>query len=332
MYLQRHPRAAVGSLALALALGACGKKEAPAPEPEAPAAPEAAAEAAPTPSPSEPAETAVAPAEDAGSAEPAVDPRQNAWSVAPVAAKVKEGDRVYVLTKGRDRSMTDGKAVYQLFAHDVAGVEGELVHIAEIGGGKFTVAGNFVIHAGVEKASDLKVGDAVLAEWASSLKHAVVVGFEGPKDAPEKVKIRYTDLPESWPDDKVVATRAPRELTRLQDGLMPGNYALARDDGRDALVLLISRNADGGWLAQRFGGRVTTFPADALTAVPLAPKLKRGDKVRMPWVGMFMPGKVTKVAGTWIHAKVEGIGQKQPISAAIGQVMPESAMPKTPAP
>lgn len=322
-----------GVLPVALAsVAGCSKKEAPAPAEPGVKAAEAqpAAEAAPAePEPSAgPPETTAGGDEDAGAAEPAYDPRQNAWGVELRAAEVAEGDRVYVLTKGRDRSMTDAKAVYQLFAHDVAGKEAELVDIAEVGGGKFRVAGNFVIKAGVADAKALKVGDAVLAEWASSLKHAVVIGFEGPADAPEKVKVRYTDLPESWPDDKVIAARTPRELTKLQEGLQPGVYALVHDDGRDRLVMLISESG-GTWLVQRFGGRVATFPASALTPVPLSPKLARGNAVRMPWVGMFMPGKVAKVKGTWVYAKVDGIGQKAPISAAIGTVMPESAMPKT---
>ena len=327
--LIRRPSLWIGLLATALSLIAsgCSKKEAP-----------AATTLAPTPAPTspalEPAEvvpSAPVAVDPDGAAAPAavaevaavVDPRVNAWGVKAGPAGVSAGDRVYVLTKGRDRSMTDAKAVYQLFAHDVASVDGDLVTIAEIGGGTFDVAAHFVIAAGVADVAKLKVGQMVLAEWASSLKHAVVEGFEGPAEKPERVRIRYIDLPESWPDEKVLATRSPRELTAINEGMSPGNFALARDEGRDALVMLVALTPQG-WLVQRFGGRVALLPATVLVAIPHAPKLRKGDKVRMPWVGMMMPGTVTRTRGTWVYAKVEGIGQKDPISAPIGHVVPEA--------
>lgn len=339
----RHPdhlgqlrvMAAAPSLALALALVAgCGKPaEAPAPaqatlEPPvaAPAAEPVAAEAAKPAEPAiEPEAAAAAPA--AGpEAVPATDPRANAWGLSHRAATVKSGDRVYVVTKGRDRTMTDAKAVYQLFAHDVASVDGDVVTIAEVGGGTFRIGASFVIPAGVAKASLLKVGDSVLAEWASSLKHAVVEGFVGPADAPESVKIRYTDLPESWPDDKVVATRAVRELTRLEDGLHPGTFAMVHDDGRDIIVLLLAETPEG-WLVQRFGGRLALFSADKLVSIPVAASFRKGEAVRVPWVGMMVPGKVVRTKGTWTWAKVDGIGQKDPIAAARGQILAEQGKP-----
>ncbi len=338
--IARHPgatllrTAAVAAVTTAwLATTGCSKPS----EPAAPAAPAAEAQptaATPTPAAAaEPAaaEPAAAEAEAAAAAgAPAAapeapagpDPRANAWGLSHRPATVKSGDRVYVVTKGRDRTMVDAKAVYQLFAHDVASVDGDVVTIAEVGGGTFRIGSSFVIPAGVAKASALKVGDAVLAEWASSLKHAVVEGFVGPADAPESVKIRYTDLPESWPDDKVVATRAARELTKLEDGLHPGTFAMVHDDGRDIIVLLLSDTPEG-WLVQRFGGRLALFGADKLVPIPVAASFRKGEAVRVPWVGMMVPGKVVRSKGTWTWAKVDGIGQKDPIAAARGQILAE---------
>lgn len=316
------PRHVAALVALILCV-ACSKKQATPPpvvgEPMVPpteeqAAPPVAPPAAPPPAPAT-ATAEVAPAD-------ATDPRANAWGIVHPPATVQPGDRVYVVTKGRDRKMDDARAVYQLFAHDVAAVDGDVVAISEVGGGTFRVGASFVIPAGVRDAKSLSVGDAVLAEWASSLKHAIVEGFDGPADQPDRVRIRYTDLPETWPDDKVTASRTPRELTRIMDGLHPGVFAMVHDDGRDILVMLLS-NTPSGWLVQRFGGRLALFAADKLVPVPVRAKVQKGQKVRVPWVGMMVPGKVVKIKGIWAWASVSGIGQKEPISAAIGQILPE---------
>ena len=130
---------------------------------------------------------------DTTGAEPPAAPKDtgNAWQLPSRPADVNNGDRVYVLTRGRDRTYTDPAAVYQLYAYDVAAVHGEKVTLQELGGGRFTVSGLFVIPSGA-KLKSLRKGDMVLAEWASSLKHAIITGLDG-----DKVTVRYTDLPES---------------------------------------------------------------------------------------------------------------------------------------
>ncbi len=317
-----RPAAAWLSLTL---LCACGNKPATPPpvvgEPMVPPAEAKASEPA-TPPAAPPPATATATTDPAAAEAAGADPRANAWGIVHPPATVQPGERVYVVTKGRDRKMDDARAVYQLFAHDVAAVDGDVVVISEVGGGTFRVGASFVIPAGVRDAKSLSVGDAVLAEWASSLKHAIVEGFDGPADQPDRVRIRYTGLPESWPDDKVTASRTPRELTRLMDGLHPGVYAMVHDDGRDILVMLLS-NSPSGWLVQRFGGRLALFAADKLVPLPVRAKVSKGQKVRVPWVGMMVPGKVLRIKGIWAWASVSGIGQKDPISAATGQILPE---------
>ncbi|MCO4763810.1 MAG: hypothetical protein KC502_20015 [Myxococcales bacterium] len=304
-------------MVLAVTAPACGKSapktapkpavKAPAPAPSNPPAPTKEVAPAPTPAAATPAKAAAA--------EP-VNPRVNAWAIKSAAATVKAGDRAYVLTRGRNRSHTDRRAVYHLYAHDVRSVAKDLVTLKEMGGSDFQVSGSFVIPAGVASAKALSKGDFVLAEWASSLKHAVVVGFQG-----AKVKIRYTDLPDSWSDDKITATKSPRELTQQKEGLSPGNFAVAKLDGQQYLVLLVAPAADK-WVVRRFAGRVDTLPTDTLTPIPLKPKLRRRQRVTVPWIGMMYPGSVRKVKGVRAHILVDGIGQKKPIIVPLGQVLP----------
>jgi len=309
---------------VALGLTACGKSATPTQKktPTArPAATKPAAQAKPAMDKETPAALPATPTPDtAALAAPKpkkVDPRKNGWALESRAAKVKAGDRVYVLTRGRDRSHTNRRAVYHLYAHDVRAVAKDIVTLKEIGGGDFKSSGSFIIPAGVASAKALKKGDMVLAEWASSLKHATVIGFQG-----AKVKIRYTDLPDSWPDNKITAVKAPRELTLQKDGFSPGNFAVASLDGQRYLVLLVSEAKDR-WVVRRFAGRVDTLPTKSLKPIPIHPKLRRRQKVSVPWVGMMYPGKVHSTKGSHVRVSVDGIGQKKPILTPLGQVVPE---------
>lgn len=311
-YASSSLRLALGLLLAGSSLTACKKAAAPAPAPakaEANAAAPGAAKAAE-------AAPAAAPAAAAAEAPKVVenDPLKNGWSLPPRGSAAKEGDRAYVLTQGKDRSYGSTTAVYHLFAHDVGEVKGEVITIKELGGGSFKVTGLFVIPAGAQAATELKVGDMVLAEWASSLKHATVTKIEG-----DKITVRYTDLPDSWTDDKIIAQKTAREVTKQKEGLQPGSFAIAQDEGRAREVLLVSESGDK-WLVRRFEGRVTTFATKDLTALPLKPALKAGQTVLVPWVGVMYKGKVKKVTGTRVEVMVDGIATKDPVVTSLGQV------------
>ncbi len=241
--------------------------------------------------------------------------KRNAWGVPPAAPPVQAADRAYVLTRGKDRSYSDAEAIYQLYAYDVATVRKRSALLLELGGGTFEVPGEFLIRAGSSR-KELRKGDMVLAEWASALKHAVITGFEG-----ERAKIRYTDLPQSWAEDRITALKTPRELTLQKKGFSPGNFVIADIEGRRYIGLLIAESP-AGWLVRRFSHRVVLLPRSKLTTMPLRPQLRRRQHVLAPWVGVMYRGRVRKVAGTRVLVQIEGIGQKAPVVASFGQVLP----------
>lgn len=316
------PAAVLVPVAAALVvITGCSKKPAPT---AAPPPPPAAAASAPVAAPAAPPAVAPPAAATAAAAEvapQAADPRKNGWDLPARGTAAKEGDRVYVLTQGKDRSYANAGAVYHLFAQDLGEIRDDVMTVKELGGGSFPVTGLFVIPAGTEKASDLKMGDMVLAEWASSLKHAIVTKVEG-----DKVTVRYTDLPDTWTDDKTTAVKAPREVTRQKEGLQGGNFAIAVEDGRPIQVLLVADSGDK-WLARRFANRVAAFPTTTLTPIPLKPTLKAGQAVWAPWVGMMYKGKVKKVGGTRVEVAIEAIASKEPVVTSLGQVLPDDGKP-----
>jgi hypothetical protein len=314
-------RTSVVAAAAILAVTGCKKKEEPKAEPTpAPQAKTEAgkAEAAAVPagaSPTVAEAAAVTPDKAAGEA----DPLKNGWDLPARGTSAKDGDRVFVLTQGKDRSYGNASAVYHLFAYDMGEVKGDLTTVKELGGGSFKVTGLFVIPAGTEKPEDLKVGDMVLAEWASSLKHAMVTKVEG-----DKITVHYTDLPDSWSEDKLMAVLGPRQVTRQKDGLHPGNFAVAKDEeGRGIEVLLVQESGDK-WLTRKFAGRVAAYDKKDLVPIPVKPALKAGQLVQVPWVGMMYKGKVKKVTGTKVEVAVEGIATKEPVVTSMGQVLPDA--------
>lgn len=305
------------ALAMAAAVAGCKKKEpakpAPAPPAEASAATAATAQAeAATP-------TAAAAPEAATPAAAPDDPLKNGWSLPPRGTEAKEGERVFVLTQGKDRSYLNTSAVYHLFAYDLGEVAGERVQVKELGGGTFAVTGLFVVPAGTSEAGKLKAGDPVLAEWASEMKHAVVQKVDG-----EKVVVRYTDLPESWKEEQLQGELGLRQVTKQQDGLHPGNFASAPDpDGKPMQVLLINASGDK-WLARKFNGRVDVFAAKDLVPLPIKPVLKVGQTVQAPWIGMMYKAKVKKVSAFKAEVVLEGAQVKEPVGVPLGQLLPEA--------
>lgn len=299
---------------LVLTSAACGKKKeeaAPAPAPAAKAADEAL-----------PAPAAATPVDAPAAATPAADPLKNGWNLPPRGTTAKQGDRIFLLTQGKIRTHDNAAAIYQLFAHDLGEVLGDVAVIKELDGSSFKVGGQYVIAAGLKSAADVKTGDMVLAEWASSLKHAIVQKVDG-----DKITVRYTDLPDAWSEDKLVKTLTPREVTKQKEGLNPGNFALANDDGRQVLVLLVSDNGEK-WLARKFSGRVATYAKADLQPLPLKPALKTGQQVLVPYVGMFYAGKVKKSSGTRVEVAIDQGVSKDPVVSSLGQIATELAPAK----
>jgi len=303
---------------LALSAAACSKKaQTSAPDPAKAAGAEAQKlEAAPAPVPVTPTAAPVA-ATPVEAAPAEADPTKNGWNLPPRATTAKDGDRIYVLTQGKDRSYTNNSAVYHLFAHDLGEIKGDVMTVKELGGGTFKVTGLFIIPAGLAKPDEVKNGDMVLAEWASSLKHAQVTKVDG-----DKITVRYTDLPDNWGDDKLVAVKTQREVTKQKDGFSPGNFAVAIEEDQPVQVLLIAESGDK-WLAKRFAGRVGVFATKDIKPIPIKPSLKTGQMVQVPWVGRMYKGKIKKINGTRVEVAVDGIATKEPVVTSLGQILPE---------
>ena len=305
----------IAIVVIAVAASACKKKEPAVAAKSATAAPQiAAVAAAEAPLPAAASVVAAAVAATPENLEP--DLAKNAWNLPSRGTAAKDGDRCYVMMAGRDRSYSDGRKPYNLFAQDMGDAKGDAITIKELTGGTYKTTGLFVIPAG-SQTGEVAAGDMVLAEWASELKHAIVQKVEG-----DKITVRYTDLPDAWPDAQLVKVLTPREVTKQKEGLQAGNFAVAKgDQGRSELVLLIAESGDN-WLVRKFSHLVMSSATSDLRPIPLKPALKVGQLVEVPWVGQFYTGKVVKLTGTRVEVRAEGVATKEPVVGSLGQVAP----------
>jgi len=317
---------ATGALALAVTTTACSKKEPPAAAP-VPAAAGRATEKpekveAKVPAKADEKADEKAAAQQANPEKPAASElTANAWGLGPKATLARPEERCYVLTQGKVRTYLDDKALYHLYAYDVAGIEGHNAKLKGLGGDEFLAPGLFVVPSGTPQpeAAKLKAGDVVLAEWAGSLKHGIIEKVDG-----TNIDVKYTDLPDTWEDSKLKGKVNHRQVTRQTDGMNPGNYAAAKDqDGSWNQVVLVNVAEGDKWIAQRFAGRVAVFPTADIRPVPVKPSVKVGEKVMAVWVGKFNPGTVKEVKGERFLVELEGgLNGGKPVNVSYGWISP----------
>ncbi len=139
-----------------------------------------------------------------------------------------------------------------------------------------------------------KPGDVVLTAWASGsgLERAIVV--EG--GSPARPKVRYLDVdfdnPSGWGQkEDELPEKTFHVLTK------PGELgtSFACEDGERQLRWLLVARAGPKLLGLGFAGKMRVLDERACTPLPIAPKLKPGDKVWVPVLGSFVEAKVQKL-------------------------------------
>jgi hypothetical protein len=179
--------------------------------------------------------------------------------------------------------------------------------IATLSGRVLTIPNLLILPLGEKQ--NAKPGDVVLTAWASGsgLQRAIVV--EG--GAPEKPKVRYLDMtldnPSGWgekedslPEGSFHVLTKPGEL----------GTSLACKDGSRVLRWILVARAGDKLLGLGFAGKMKVLDEKVCDAVPIAPKVKPGDAVRVPVLGAFVAGKVSKVDAkigrVWVKYQIGG--------------------------
>ena len=299
-------RVCVCAVLLALAAG-CEKKEPATPkETPAPAVTSAVKKAAPT----------------APSASVAAEPTVNAPDAVPFEMpngelSAKAGEFVLTPTRNAIDEALEIGGDKQTFIYYGAHLErpGPTASVVKTLSGRVLTIPNLLILPVGPKVT-AKPGDVLLTAWASGsgLQRAIVV--EG--GTPEKPKVRYLDMtldnPSGW-GEKV--DQLPEGSFGVLDkpGAV-GTTVACSDKSRVLRWIRVAANADQ-ILGLGFAGKMKALAAKDCENVPVVPKVKAGDAVRVPTLGAFVPGKVSKVdaaiGGVWVKFQVGGDDREEAV-------------------
>jgi hypothetical protein len=142
----------------------------------------------------------------------------------------------------------------------------------------------------------VRPGEVLLTAWASGsgMQRALVVRG-GSRRRP---RVRYLDMKYHNPagiarrDDRL----EPNTFHSLRAPWEPGTTVAIQHEGQ-LLRGVVVRIAGQRVLALGFAGRLRVVPRQRCLPLPIVPRVKRGDEVRAPLLGIFRPARVQRVAG-----------------------------------
>jgi hypothetical protein len=181
----------------------------------------------------------------------------------------------------------------------------------------------------IKKAGKAKVGDILLSWWqsGSGMQRAIVVAAKDPKQP----TVRYLDLdydnPAKGGADKNTPIGQMEEQLKadsfnvLGKPFDPGSTVACKDGGEHRVARVV-RVAGDKVLVTGFASHLAVRAKADCTALPYAPKVKVGDKVKAYWVGMMKDATVTKVDAKIVRiwVKYDKMGDKA-TAVAYGHVI-----------
>lgn len=181
----------------------------------------------------------------------------------------------------------------------------------------------------IPSGAKAKKGDIILTWWqtGSGMQRAIVTDATDPAEP----VVRYLDLDYDNPaksrdgnttigkmDEKI----KPDTFVVIRNEFEPGT-AVAITDGAEQIHGIVIREAGDKMFVRLFAGRAGVFAKSEAKGVPLIPKVKVGDRVRVPRHATFADATVTKVdpAIGRVFVKFDGANDEKAI--AYGNVLPK---------
>ena len=169
-----------------------------------------------------------------------------------------------------------------------------------------------------------KKGDILLTTWSISMNRAIVTNAADPKTP----TVRYLDL--SY-DNPAKSRDGKTTIGQMDEQIKPDSFVVIKNELEPGTSVMIGSEMKHGQVirvegdkvfVRLFAGRVDVFPKSDITAVPIRPNVKAGDKVKAEYIGRFKDGTVSKVdesiGRVWV--KFENVSEDKVI--AFGDVMP----------
>ena len=177
----------------------------------------------------------------------------------------------------------------------------------------------------IPTGQNAKKGDILLTWWqtGSGLQRAIVTDAADPK-APT---VRYLDLKY---DNPAKSRDKTTTIGQMEEQIKPDTFFVIKNELEPGTSVAIGSEMKHGQvirvegdkvLVSLFAGRIRVFPKSDVTAVPIRPNVKAGDKVKAVWVGRFKEATVDKVdekiGRIWVK-----FDNKSEEVVAFGDVMP----------
>lgn len=147
----------------------------------------------------------------------------------------------------------------------------------------------------IKKGEKAKPGDVVLTWWqsGSGMQRSIVVA--GGTDT--EPKVRHLDLDLENPGGAALRDDPlkPDSFQKIDGDWAPGRTVAAKEPGGGYKYGIITTVAGDKVLAVGFAGRMKVYNKADLVQLPVAPAVKQGDTVFVPYLGTFYRGTVEKV-------------------------------------
>jgi hypothetical protein len=249
----------------------------------------------------------------------------NPLHLPPRRVTLDPGKRVFTFS---DQMLQGAKlgATLVLYAATVAGFEGDDLIIEGHTGPSYKVHAGYVIP--VPDEARVNVGNVVLTEWNSVMRHAVVT-----KLVKDKIAVRFTDMDTKTGEVLLQGGRPAAgassgkivRFVRQSEGLAPGNYAALQQGGEHRHVLLVSPAVAPGekkrWFALGFGGAAMLVEEADLRPIPVRYAPKVGAAVWAEWAGTMRKAIVQSVDDPGLFTvKYDRAGR--PAVVGFGLIMP----------
>jgi hypothetical protein len=236
----------------------------------------------------------------------------NPLGLPPRRIKIDAGRRVFTFSSQMLSHAKLGSTLV-LYGATIVGLEGDDLIVEGKGVPNFKVHPGYVIP--VPDNIQVRPGDAVLTEYSTAMRHAVVT-----KLVKDKIVVRFTDMDTRMQEAYLKDAR----FIKQKDGLLPGNYAavLGADDVRH--VLLVSPAYEGDkkrWFVLGFGGAADLVDEASLRQIPVKWTPKVGASVWAEWVGTMRKATVQAAdPPAFFTVKYERAGR--PATVSWGLIMP----------
>jgi hypothetical protein len=242
------------------------------------------------------------------------------WPVQKPPAKA--GDFVLVpsrqfldaaITAGRP----DGFIYYAAYLVEPGEKESKVKGLA---GSEFTMPNSLIIP--VKKGQTAKKGDIVLSHWTSGsgMQRGIVVGGTATEPEVLYLDIGY-DNPSGW--GKKTDKLKPDTFHGLTGTWQLGTTAACKDGSDMKTGRLVGLTATDVLLLSD-AGSLSMAKKDTCQSLPIVPKVKKGDKVKVVQYGHLADGTVDKVdpAIGRVFVTTQFAGKATPLAAAYGDVLP----------